>query len=93
MTLPGLCVTDTVVDEFPVKNEVGGVEVLSGYCRANNGGKPVAVFTAQFRLGGVIVYAEQAAPFAEAQRACEGLSRTVAAFIANGEPAFTAVTL
>ena len=93
MTLPGLCVTDTVVDEFPVKNEVGGVEVLSGYCRANNGGKPVAVFTAQFRLDGVIVYAEQGAPFAEAKTACEGLSQTVAAFIAGSAPAFTAVTL
>ena len=93
MTLPGLCVTDTVVDEFPVKNEVGGTEVLSGYCRANNGGKPVALFTGQFQLGGVIVYAEHGAPFAEAKTAAETLSQTVAAFIANGAPAFSDVTL
>jgi hypothetical protein len=86
-------VTDTVVDEFPVKNEVGGTEVLSGYCKANNGGKPVALFTGQFRLGGVIVYAEHGAPFAEAKTAAEALSQTVAAFIANGEPAFSDVTL
>ncbi len=92
MTLPGLPVSDTVVDESPAKNTVRGVEVLCGYCRANNGGKPVSLFSAEFELGGVTVYLEYGAPEAEAQAACEQFSQTVQAFIENGPPALNNVT-
>ena len=73
--------------------EEGSFEPLFTDAEKHLSGKPVALFTGQFRLGGVIVYAEHGAPFAEAKTAAEALSQTVAAFIANGEPAFSDVTL
>ena len=92
MALPGIVTTDTVIDETPASSTVRGVPVRCGYCLANNGGKPVTLFSAEFHLGNVTVYAERGVPGTDGSAASEEFSQTVLAFIENGEPAFGAVT-
>lgn len=87
----GLPATDTIVDETPSKNVINGVAVNAGYCRANNGGKPVALFCGEFQLGDITVYVERAAPLADAQTACSELTQTILQFIQNGAPDLSAV--
>ena len=92
LAAPGIVVTDTIVDEYPATHEIAGVPVACGYCRANNGGKPVALFSGEFRLGEITVYTERAAPTADAEAACGALTDTILQFIQSGEPDFSAVT-
>ena len=88
----GLPTTDTVVDETPSENVINGVAVNAGYSKANNGGKPVALFCGEFQLGDITVYAERGAPMAEAETACNELTETILGFIQNGAPEFSAVS-
>lgn len=92
MAAPGVPLNDTVTDETPTKNEIGGVPVLSGYCIANNGGKPVTIFSGEFTVGEITVYAERTAKGEQAQSACSELTDLILQFIDNGEPTFAAVT-
>ena len=93
MAIQSVPVTDTIIDEAPEKNEVCGVTVSSGYGIANNGGKPVALFSGEFQLGSITVYTERGAAVADAKTASEELSNTILRFIENGEPLFSSVTM
>ena len=93
MAIQGVPVTDTIIDEAPGKNEVFGITVSSGYGIANNGGKPVALFSGEFQLGSTTVYTERGAAVADAKAASEELSNTILRLIENGEPLFSSVTM
>ena len=93
MAIPGVPVTDTIIDEIPENNKVCGVTVSSGYGIANNGGKPVAVFSGEFQLGNITVYTERGAAVADAKAACDELSNTILKLIENGEPVLSSITM
>ena len=93
LAILGVPVTDTIIDETSGENKVRGVTVSSGYCIANNGGKPVALFSGEFQLASITVYAERGAGVADAKAACNELSNTILEFIENGEPLFSSVTM
>ena len=93
IAIQGVPVTDTIIDEDPGKNEVCGITVSTGYGIANNGGKPVALFSGEFQLGSITVYTERSAAVADAKATSEALSNTILMFIENGEPLFSSVTM
>lgn len=106
MAVPGVCLTDAVIDSNPAVCEVKGVPVQTAYFKTakNSKGITTSVFCGEFQLNGIRIHAELATrqydnlnggwyEIGDEDSVCAALSQQIYQFIENGEPAFSAVTL
>lgn len=106
MAVPGVCLTDVVIDSDPAVCEVKGVPVQTAYFKTakNSKGVTTSVFCGEFQLNEIRIYAELATrqydndtggwrEIGDEDRVCAALSQQIYRFIESGGPGFSAVTL